>query len=64
VLPVSLFLSQLRNNRSSYYLLVNIRGSSNYLDYYGTVVSSTSGITITGSGLVFRVLASSNSDRS
>jgi len=64
VLLVSLFLSRLRNNWSSYYLLVNIGGSSNYLDYYSVVVSFTSGITITGLGLVFHVLASSNSDRS
>ena len=43
---------------------MNIRGSGNYLDCYSAVVSSTSGITITGSGLAFRVLAFSNGDRS
>jgi len=41
---------------------VNIKGSGNYLDCYSIVVSSTSGITIAGLGLVFRVLASSNSN--
>jgi len=64
VLLVSLFLSRLRNNRSSYRLLVNIGGSGNCSDRYGAVVGSTGGITIAGLGLVFRVLASSNSDRS
>jgi len=43
---------------------VNIRGSSNRLDCYSAVVSSTGGITIASLGLVFRVLASSNSDQS
>jgi len=43
---------------------VNIRGSSNRSDCYSTVVGSTSGITIAGSGLAFRVLASSNGNRS
>ena len=43
---------------------MNIGGSGNHLDHCGAVVSSTSGITITGLGLAFRVLASSNSNRS
>ena len=43
---------------------MNIRGSGNRLDYYSAVVSFTSRITITGLGLAFRVLASSNGDRS
>ena len=43
-------------------MLVNTRGSSGFLDYYNTVVGSTSGITIAGLELAFRVLASSNSD--
>ena len=43
---------------------MNIRGSSNYLDCYSAVVGSTGGITIASLGLAFRVLASSNSDRS
>ena len=64
MLPVSLFLSQLRNNWSSHHLLVNIGGSSNRSDYYSAVVGSTGRITIAGSGLAFRVLASGNSDRS
>jgi len=64
VLPVSLFLSRLRNNWSSHCLLVNIRGSSNCSDYCGAVISSTGGITIAGLGLVFRVLASNNSNQS
>jgi len=64
VLPVSLFLSRLRNNWSSYYLLVNIGGFSNRSDRYSAVVGFTGGMTIAGLGLIFRVLASSNGDRS
>ena len=62
MLPISLFLSRLRNNWSSYCLLVNIRGSSNCLDCYSTVVGFIGGITIASLGLAFRVLAFSNSD--
>jgi len=64
MLPVSLFLSRLRNNWSSYYLLVNIRGSSNCLDCCGVVVGFTGGMIIASLGLAFCVLASNNSDRS
>ena len=34
--------------------------SSSFLDYYNTVVGSIGGITITGLGLVFHILASSD----
>ena len=37
------------------------KGSSSFLDYYNIVVGSIEGITIVNLGLVFRVLASSNS---
>jgi len=43
---------------------VNIGGSGNRSDHYSAVVGSTGGITIAGLGLAFRVLASSNNNRS
>ena len=58
---VSLFLSQLKNNQSSYYLLVNTRGLGSFLDHYKAVVGSIGGVIIAGLGLIFRVLASSDS---
>ena len=61
VLLVSLFLSQFKNDQSSYHLPVNTKGFGSFLDYYNIVVSSIGGITITNLGLVFCVLASSNS---
>ena len=52
---ISLFLSWLKNDQSSYYLLVNTRGSSSFSDCYKAVVNSIGGVTIAGSGLAFRV---------
>ena len=52
---ISLFLSWLKNNWSSYYLLVNTGGSSSFLDCYKAVVGSIGGVTITGLGLTFHV---------
>ena len=43
---------------------MNTRGSSSFLDYFKVVVGSTGGVTITGSGLMFRVLASRDSIQS
>ena len=43
-------------------MLVNIRGSSSFSDYYNIVVGFTGGTTITSLGLAFRVLAFSNRD--
>ena len=40
---------------------VNIKGFSSFSDYYNIVVSSMGGITITNLGLIFCVLAFSNS---
>ena len=37
---------------------MNTRGSSSFLDHFKAVVGSIGGVTITGSGLAFRVLAS------
>ena len=54
-MPVSLFLSQLKNNQSFYCLLVNTRGFSSFSDYYKAVISFTGGVIITGLELVFRV---------
>ena len=54
---VSLFLSWLKNDRNSYYLLMNIRGFSSFLDYYKAVVNFIGGVIIAGLGFVFRVSA-------
>ena len=60
-MPISLFLSWLKNDWNSYYLLVNTGGSGSFLDYYKAVVGSIGGVTIAGLGLVFRVKGSGNS---
>ena len=51
VLLVNLFFNWLRNNQRSYHLLVNIRRSSSYLEYYSTLVISTGKIIITSLGV-------------
>ena len=57
---ISLFLSQFKNDQSSYYLLINTEGSGSFSDYYKAVVGSIGGVTIAGSGLIFRVKGSRN----
>ena len=54
-MPVSLFLSQLKNDQNSHYLLINTGGSGSFLDYYKAVVGFIGGVTITGLELAFRV---------
>ena len=55
---VSIFLSWFKNDRNSYYLLVNTGGSGSFSDHYKAVIGSIGGVIITGLGLVFRVLTS------
>ena len=57
---VNLFLNWLKNDQSSYYLLVNTGGSSSFLDCYKAVVGSIGGVIITSLGLAFCVLAFRN----
>ena len=54
-MPVSLFLSWLKNDQSSYHLLVNTGGFSSFSDCYKAVVGSIGGVAIASSGLAFRV---------
>ena len=60
-MPVSLFLSQFKNDWSSYYLLVNTGGSSSFSDCCKAVVSFIRGVTIAGLGLAFHVKGFKNS---
>ena len=60
-MPVSLFLSWLKNDWSSYYLLINTGGSGSFSDRYKAVVGCIGGVIIAGSGLAFRVKGSGNS---
>ena len=58
---VSLFLSWLRNDWSSYYLPVNIGGSGSHSDCCSVVVGSLRWITTASLGLIFHILASGDS---
>ena len=58
---VSLFLSWLKNNQSSYYLLINTGGFGSFSDCYKTVVGFIGGVTIASLGLAFRVKGFRNS---